>query len=124
MHSSNKKPEPTKTILTITIGLLIIYLVTKHIWLLNAAILIGVIGLLSEHIATRIDFLWMKLAGLLSLFMPTILLTAIFYLFLTPIALLSRLFGEKNQLKLKNTETSLFKECSKYFDKTSFEKTW
>jgi hypothetical protein len=75
-------------------------------------------------LAKKIDYLWMKLTWVLSMIVPNVLLSVIFYLFLTPIALLSRIFGKKNQLTLKNTKDSLFKENTKKFEKSSFEKTW
>ncbi len=86
--------------------------------------IVGALGLVSGYLAKKIDFLWMKLAWLLSLIVPNILLSVIFYLFLTPIAFLSRAFGDKNPLSLKNTKDSLFKESNKEFDKASFEKPW
>lgn len=124
MISKKNKTEPIKTVLIITVGMLIIYLITKWKWSINVSIIVGVLGLLSNYFAEKIDFLWMKLAWLLSLIIPNILLAIIFYLFLTPIALLSRVFGEKNQLTLKNTNQSLFKDKNKQYDKLIFEKPW
>jgi hypothetical protein len=116
--------NPVKTVLIITVGFLIVYMATKWTWAIKVSGLIGILGLLSEFIAEKIDFLWMKLAWVLSLIIPNILLTIFFYIFLTPIALLSKLFGTKNQLTLKNTDQSLFVDCKKDFDKASFEKPW
>lgn len=124
MISKNNKTEPIKTVLIITVGMLIIYLISKWKWSINVSILVGILGLLSNYFAEKIDFLWMKLSWLLSLIIPNILLAIIFYLFLTPIALLSRVFGEKNQLTLKNTNQSLFKDKNKQYDKLIFEKPW
>jgi len=55
---------------------------------------------------------------------PNILLSVVFYLFLTPLALLSRIGKDKNPLSLKNTQATLFKEYTREFDKASFEKPW
>jgi len=66
----------------------------------------------------------MKLAWVLSLIIPNILLSSIFFLFLFPIALLSRLFGKKDPLMLKNPEKSVFRNQEKKFDKSSFENPW
>jgi hypothetical protein len=124
MNPKQINSNPVKTVLIITVGFLIVYMVTKRPWAIKVSVLIGLLGLVSEYLAKKIDFFWMKLTWVLSLIIPNILLTLIFYFMLTPIALLSKLFGNKNQLTLKNTEQSLFKDCKKDFDKASFEKPW
>lgn len=124
MISSPSKSEPLKTVLVITIGLLVIYVLKSWSWALICAMAVAILGLLSPFLAIKIDFLWMKLAWLLSLVVPNILLSAIFFLVLTPIAFFSKIFGEKNPLFLKNTEKSLFIERNKTFEKSTFEKPW
>jgi len=124
MNPKQIKSNPTKTVLVIAVGFLIIYFFSGWKWALNVSLIVGVLGLLSDYLAEKIDYLWMKLTWVLSMIVPNILLSLIFYIFLTPIALLSKVFGEKNQLSLKNTQDSLFKDNTKPFDKTSFEKTW
>jgi hypothetical protein len=124
MNSKQNNANPVKTVLIITLGFLIVYWVTKWRWAIAVSVIIGVLGLLSGHLAKWIDLLWMKLTWILGLIIPNILLTIIFYFFLTPIALLSKVFGNKNQLTLKNTDRSLFKDRKKDFDKVSFEKPW
>ena len=89
----------------------------------------GYNGILADEVsvnslAEKIDFLWMKLAWVLSLIIPNILLSAIFYLFLFPIALLSRIFGNNDPLHLKNKGDSNYVDNEKEFDKASFEKPW
>ena len=113
-----------KTVFTICLGLIVLFFVTKWNGFVFIAGILAILGLASKKMADKIDFIWMKLSWVLSLIFPPILLTIIFYLFLTPIAILSRIFGEKNPLNLKNTATSLFKNVNKTFSKTSFEKPW
>ena len=118
------KSDPVKTVLVITVGMLVVYLLTNWQWSLYTALIIGILGVLSDYFAKKIDYLWMKLAWVLSLIVPNILLSIVFYLFLTPIALISRIFGEKDQLGLKNNKDTLFKNSNKKFDPTSFENPW
>lgn len=118
------KSDPSKTVLTITVGFLVLYLIAKMQWMLTVSIVVGITGILSTYLAKQIDFLWMKLTWILGQIVPNILLSVIFYLFLFPVALLSRLFGKKNLLNLRNSEKSLFKDKNKEFDKASFEKPW
>ncbi len=127
--ASKKELTPSKTVLTIVIGFLAIYLylTTKsqyHYWMLWVAVSVGGLGLLSSYLALKIQDAWMRLAKLLSHIIPPILLSIIFFVFLFPIALLSRLFGEKDPLQLKKTDKSLFKTVDKTFTKDTFEKTW
>ena len=124
MQPKKKKNEPLKTILVIVCGFLFVFLITKTKWSFYTAFVIALIGAFSEYLSAKIDFLWMKLTWLLGQIVPNILLGAVFYLFLTPIAFLSRIFTKKNSLNLKNTEKSLFKEYNKSFERSSFEKPW
>ena len=114
--------NPSRTVLTIVVGFVVVSVVTHYNWALWVAIIIGVIGLLSPLLAQKIQDLWMGLALILSYFIPPILLSLIFFLMLFPIAVLSRLFGEKDPLQLKRTNTSLFKNVDRSFTKESFEK--
>ena len=66
----------------------------------------------------------MKLTMVLALIVPNILLGAIFYLFLFPIALLSRVFGKKDPMRLKNSSSTVWVEKNAGFDAPSFEKPW
>ena len=116
--------DPLKTILTITVGFLLIHIFTDLQWALFVAIFIGLAGLVSPYLAKQINFLWEKLTWVLSLIVPNILLSIIFYLFLTPIAWASKLFQKEDVLKLKNPTGSVFRDSNKFFDKKSFENPW
>ena len=118
------KSDPVKTVLVITVGMLVVFMFTKWQWAIYVSLIVGILGILSETVAQKIEWVWMKLTWILSLIIPNILLTFVFYLFLTPIALISRLFGEKDQLGLKNNKSSMFKTSNKNFEPQSFEKTW
>ena len=124
MSTLKIKSDPVKTVLVITVGMLVIYIITKQQWSLYTALVIGILGVFSNYIAQKIDWVWMKLAWIMSLIVPNIILSVVFYLFLTPIALISRIFGEKDQLGLKNNKDSMFKNTNKKFDPSSFENPW
>ena len=118
------KTDPIKTILIIALGLIILYLKFQLNWILYVALSISIGGVISQKISKTIDFLWMKLAWVLSLIVPKIVLTIIFYMILSPMAFIAKLFGAKNGIVLKNTGTSSFIEINKKFEKSSFEKPW
>ena len=119
-----KKTEPVKTVLTICMGLVVVYLITHARYWLLALLIIGLAGMFSSYLATLIDKGWMKLAFILGLIIPNILLGAIFYFLLFPIALASRIFGKKDPLNLRNRLQSNYVESRKEFSKESFEKYW
>ena len=120
----NLKSDPVKTCLTISVGFLVVYLITKLQWSLTVALAVGLIGVLSGFLAKKVDWLWMKLTWALSMIVPNILLGAVFYLFLFPIAVLSKIFGKGDPLLLKNSAASTFKAENKVFGKESFENPW
>ena len=120
----NLKSEPIKTCLTIAVGFIVVFLATKAHWAIYVSLIVGAIGLFSDYLSQKIDFLWLKLTWVLSLIVPNILLGAIFYLFLFPISLLSKVFKKDDPLLLKNTKSSTFTTEHKEFGKASFEKPW
>ena len=124
MNAKKTKSDPVKTVLVITVGMLAIFIATQWQPALIISMVIGIAGIFSQYLAFKIDYLWMKLTWILSLIVPNILLSLVFYLILTPIALLSRVFSKKNELSLKNTSPSLFKEYNKTFTKESFKNPW
>lgn len=120
----NMKSDPVKTMLTISMGFLLVFLATKTRWVVFLSLGFGLIGLISTSLSKKIEFLWMKLAWVLSLIVPNILLSLLFYVFLFPIALLSKVFGAKDPLQLKKQSDSVFRTTDKTFDKATLEKPW
>lgn len=116
--------DSLKTILVICLGFTFIFLVTEWKWALFIGFSIGILGLISRYLRDKIDFLWMKLAWILSFIVPNIILGLIFYLVLFPISLLSKLFGNKDPLRLKNPVESVYVTNNKEFSLKSFENTW
>ena len=103
-----QKSNPTKTLLVLILAFLIIYLFTKYNWAIYTSIGLGIIGVFSSYLTKIIDAFWMKLAWVLSLFVPKIILGIVFYLILTPIAFITKLFS-KDELLLKNKYDSFAK---------------
>lgn len=120
--TKNKQNNSSTTVLTIVVGFAVIFWITKMEWALYVAISVGVLGILSSWLRDQIDFLWGLLAKVLSYIVPNILLSLIFYFFLTPVAFLSKIFGKKDPLKLKNKSDSVYVVEEKTFAPESFEK--
>ncbi|MFK7933167.1 MAG: hypothetical protein AB8G22_06630 [Saprospiraceae bacterium] len=124
MNVNKNKTNPYQTVLVICIGLVILHWWSQWNWALMAAIVIGLLSIISPFIAKKIDLLWMKLAYVLSLFVPNILLSVVYFLLLVPIALLARIFGGKDALQLKKQDSSTFKNRKVTFTAADFEKPW
>jgi len=116
--------EPVKSALAIAMGCLILFLLTGVKWLLFAGLIIGVTGLFSSYLTDKIHWTWMKLAYLLNLVVPKIILGVVFYFFLTPVSFLARLFRRNDPLLLEKKEGSTFIQVDKTYDRNSFTNTW
>ncbi len=119
-----KSENPHATVLVICTGFLILYNVYHSKWLLITAIFIGLVASISSYIAQKIAIIWMKIAEILGLIMPNILLTAVFFLILTPLGLISRLLSKTDPLSMKNSRGSFFKDYQKKIDAGYFENPW
>jgi hypothetical protein len=118
-----KKDTSRTTMLVISMGFLIMYLALGWKWAVYVSLGVGITGAASAYLSRKIEWAWMKLAKLLGYIMPNILLSIVFFLFLFPVALISRLFN-KDPLKLSGKYKSYFTDVTVQMDKKSFEKTW
>ena len=124
MSAQPKSINPSKTVLVITVGFLVLFFFSKQNAFLYVALGVGVLGALSSCLAEKIDWIWTKIGWVLSFIVPNIIMTLVFYVVLTPTAFLSRIFGESDPMDLKNSRSSLFKKKDTTFSKESFEKPW
>jgi hypothetical protein len=118
------KNESYKTVLIIVLGLIVWSLVEHSIYFSYAALVIGFLAAFSQAIANGIHFIWMKFAKLLSYIMPTIIFSVLFYLVLSPMALLQRFLKRNRTIVLSNHSKSTFIESTKIVDQSHFEKPW
>ncbi len=133
MKRKLNRERELETILTICIGLVVIFLVSERQLLagthkkalLTVAILLGAIGLFSKVLTTYVAAAWMKLSEVLGLIMPKIILSIVFFFFLFPVALLMRLFSKTNLLQLKKEkgDSYYFTRNHKYTAK-DLEQIW
>ena len=95
-----------EAILGIASGLLFFYWRTDNKWFFYGAAIILLLGLFIRPASQAIAWLWWKLAEGLGWINSRILLSVVFFLFLTPIALLRRLVGKSGiQRKQYKTES-------------------
>lgn len=132
----NEKPNKAKnleTILTVCVVLMLIFLISeRHLLagshkkiLITISILLGLIGMFSDYLSAKFTWAWMKLAEGMGFVMNKVILSIVFFVFLLPIAVLSRVIGGKNYLQLKRRgETSYYFTRNHKYESKDLENTW
>jgi hypothetical protein len=117
--------QELETITVLSVFLLLLNLFLHKQAFIYAALALLLTGLFIKPAARNISRIWLNFAELLGAVNCKIILSLVFFLFLTPLAFLYRLFT-KNPLQLKNTsETkSLYREREHRFNPADFEKMW
>jgi hypothetical protein len=118
------KSNPIQTVLTIAVGFLILSILFKWEWAVTVALLIGLGGLISRKLAQKIEWIWHKLSYVLSLIVPNILLSVVFFVFLFPIALLNRLIKKSDLLHLQRQQKSVWITVNKHFQPDTIKNPW
>ncbi|MCC6725124.1 MAG: hypothetical protein IT258_11485 [Saprospiraceae bacterium] len=118
------KNRQTETCLVIATGLLVIYLLHPAKPLIYAAITLGVLGAFVPSIAKWVDWAWYKLAEGMGWVMSKVMLSVVFFVFLFPIAMLSKVFGKKDSLQLKKKTGSYWSERNHRYEAKDLENVW
>tara|TARA_B110000483_G_C17751800_1_gene372611 strand:+ start:55 stop:420 length:366 start_codon:yes stop_codon:yes gene_type:complete len=118
------KSNPPLTILSIVFGLLFVNFFLEQKLIFFVCLFISSIGVFSSRSSKFIEKIWYKLSFYISQIIPNILLIIIFYLILTPIALLSKIFKTSSNFLSKDQSKTAYKNQIKQFDKKSFERAW
>jgi hypothetical protein len=118
-----RDPETPKTQLVMVVGFLVIAAIFQNEVFAYLALIIGVVSVAVKPLGDRLVWLWYKLAELLSRIMNPLILGLLYYIFITPIALLFRLFGN-DPLALKEQRGSLFDHREHTYSKKDLENPW
>lgn len=113
-----------ETVLVITVGCIVLYLVFKNRVFLYCALAIGLAGVLSFYLSEKIDWVWGKLSFIMGEITNRILLTIIFLLVVTPVGLIRRLRKKNSLTYFDKNATSNFSVRDHGFDKKDLENTW
>jgi hypothetical protein len=124
MGPKNKVANNKETLLTITVGFLVLFLVFELRWMLFTSLAVGLVALFSPFMSRYIALTWSKLASILGYFMPNILLGMLYVIFLIPIAILSRIGKHNDPLQLRIPKDSTFANRTKNYNHDEFEKIW
>jgi len=118
-----KSDTSKSTILVISMGFLVLHLIFFWQWAAIVALMVGVVGIVSTFLSKKIEWGWMKLSKFMGYIISNILLSIVFFLFLFPISLLSKMFI-KDPLMLSKEYSTYFIDINKEMDKKNFEKIW
>jgi hypothetical protein len=112
-------------ILTMVVGFVVLFFIFKKMALLYIAAGVGLPAIFFPSLATLINKYWLKLAMLLGAINSKILLTLIFFLFLTPLSFFYRLLNKDTlQLKKNTAKNSYFVDRKHTYTKEDLEKMW
>ena len=115
--------------MTIAVGLLVFHMIGEAKEWGSAQILFYIAfglllsSLVIKWVALKIVWLWMKLAEGLGYVNGRIFLSIVFFIFLTPLAFLYRIFN-KDSLQLKKKEASYYSERNHQYTPRDIEKPW
>ncbi len=116
------KEKHLGTILVLVVALMILFLVYKNLNFLYAALVLGGIGIFIPWLSQKLHWLWMKFAEGIGYVMNRVILSVVFFIFLVPIAFLSRLF-RKTPVTIKKSG-SYFTDRNLTYTKKSLEDPW
>lgn len=119
------KIKTYQTINILILALLIAYLIKHHNIFLLLAILLLINNLIFFQINELIANLWIKFGEKLGNINSKVMLTIIFYFFLSPIGYLYRLFNKTKVIYFtKDIKNSYFENIKESYDKDYFTKQW
>jgi Saxitoxin biosynthesis operon protein SxtJ len=113
-----------QVILSIVVGLLAISFIFHKPIFGQIALGIGILSLISAIFAEKVAWLWSKIGLALGYINGNILLTLIFFLVLTPLALLMKFLAKKDNLLLKKPTGSVFTTRNHQYEAKDMENVW
>jgi hypothetical protein len=93
---TKERKDQYQTLLVICIGFALLAWRFHRLWLAAVAGIILICGLISPYLLRKINAAWLWIGEAIGAVMSRVILSIVFILFLTPIALLFRLFKKKD----------------------------
>jgi hypothetical protein len=123
-----KREKTIETMLVITVGMLVLYFIfRRNDWanyLLYTSLAMGLIGVFSNSLSEKVAWVWGKIAHIMGTFNSYVLLSIIFFVFLTPVAFLFKL-TRKDSLKLKAQKNgTVYEERNHLYIAKDLENVW
>src|ERR1700760_3855980 len=119
-----KNYKAKESVLVITVGFIFLYLVFKIRVFLYCALGVGLAGVLSFYLSEKIDWVWGKLSWLLGEISNRVLLTIVFLVVVTPMAIFRRLRKKNGLRRFDAGAKSNFSDREHVFVRKDLENTW
>src|ERR1700744_1233845 len=116
--------QAKETVLGITVGFLVLYTVFKKAVFFDVALVLGLGGVLSFYLSEKIHRVWKKLSLLLAAVSNRVLLSLVFFLVLTPMALVRRLRKKDGLRRFDRGATSNFSRREDVVGEKDLENGW
>lgn len=114
-----------ETILVISLGCIVLFFWLHKVALLYIAAIIIFLALISKKALHYIDFVWYKISEVLGYVNSRIILGLLFYVILTPLAWLSKIFQKKsNSFNQSSSSNTAFVNRKYSYEAKDFEKMW
>jgi hypothetical protein len=120
----DSKEKNQETILAIVLGLIVIWYFIRIDTLIYVSLALIVIALFILSLASYITWFWLKLSHVMGWVMSKVILSAVFFLFLFPIALLARVFTKDHLMLKKSKGISYYKERNLTYKQEDLENPW
>jgi hypothetical protein len=118
-----KRELVISTLVVLALAFLILYTIFSFSWALYTALFLLIISLVDNPLSTLIVRAWLGFSRGIGAINTTVILTLTFFLFLTPIALLYRIFNKKSvHYFKKRADKSYFVDEQRSYTKESFER--
>ncbi|MDF2189774.1 hypothetical protein [Paraflavitalea sp. CAU 1676] len=118
------RKKSLETILVLVLACIVCHLIFKQRYWLIVGLCLGLVGVLAPWAAEMIHWAWNKLALALGFVSGRLILIMVFYVFLFPISLLSRLFRKNEAVRLKKNAGTYYTERNIVYTKESMEHPW
>jgi hypothetical protein len=121
-----RREKQLETILVVSTALLLFFLIFNVSWLLYSAFALSLLALISKTFSYWFTRGWLGFSEILGYVMSRLIMTLLYFLILTPIALLYRVFN-KDPLQLNrnsNRTGSYYTRRSHIYTAKDLENTW
>lgn len=118
------KSNPKKTLIIISIALIVLSYYFKNLFLVYPIPFLLFVAFFYQKLAFKIEKAWFKLALILGFISSKILLSIVYFIVLTPISLIFRLTNKKLSFKQSKQKNSNFININKKYEPKDLEKMW
>lgn len=125
----NYKQKRIETVITIAVGFVLIGAVISWrseeivFWPLFISVPVLILGLSFKQLGLFITIGWFKLSQAMGWVSSKVILTFLYFLFITPYGWLNKLFSKRDVLGRKQ-KTTTFLNRDKYYEPKDFENPW